>query len=73
MNPDTIFKIQHSSLLSQYLQDHSYEYRNLYRDDSYVNVLEEKAREFYHVRYIDQLDKWSEKIHLFHTFMNMMD
>lgn len=71
MNEFTRKKIQ-TPLIHHYLMENSYEYKNLYRDDNYVEELEGKAREYYHVRVIDKIEDIGNKINLIRTFIDVM-
>lgn len=73
MYSDLFFLLQTHPILSRYLHDHSYEYKKLYRDFSYWEILEEKAKQLYRLRVVDQLDDWEKKIRLLRTFLDVMN
>ena len=71
MNEITRRKLQ-SRLIHQYLKENSYEYKYLFRDEDYIQEIERKAKEYYHVRMIDKIDRLGDKIQLLQTIIDVM-
>ena len=72
MREDIFYKIQNTPLLNFYLKEHSYEYKNIYRDYNYLKELERKAKEEYKERSIDKLERLENNIRLLNTFIDVM-
>ena len=59
-------------LIHSYLKENSYHYKKLFRDDSYIDEVERMAKEYYHVRTIDKIERLGDKIQLIQTFLDVM-
>ena len=72
MKEETIYKIRKNPLVHNYLKEHSYYYKDLYRDDSFYNELEKKAKEYYQVRLTDKIERLQDKINLINTIISVI-
>ena len=57
MTEEILFKIQSNPLIESYLKENSYQYKYLYRDSRYLKKVEELAKEYYHERMIDKIER----------------
>lgn len=73
MTTGTINKIRKNSILYSYLRDNSYQYRYLYRDETYLQRIEQLAKEYYKVRPIDKIEHLKDNIGLINTFLSVME
>lgn len=73
MREDTINKIKNNKMLYEYLKNNSYHFKELYRDDNYLKKVEYLAKEYYHERGIDKIEKIKNKLDLLNTIMSVID
>ncbi len=72
MNINVISQLNSNTYLKKYLREHSYYYKNLIRNPSFINELNELMRKEYKLTFVDQLDKIKNNISLFNTFMDVL-
>ena len=72
MNEEVIYKIKSTPYIYYYLREHSYLYRDLYRNDQAIKEIERLAKEYYQVRVIDKIENFKNKIQFIQTFMDVM-
>ena len=72
MNINVIGQLNSNSYLKKYLREHSYYYKNLIRNPSFINELNELMRKEYKLTFVDQLDKIKNNISLFNSFMDVL-
>ena len=73
MREETIQKIKNNKMIREYLKNNSYHYKELYRDDNYLKKVESLAKECYHERGIDKIEKMKNKLDLINTIMSVMN
>ena len=73
MREDTINKIKNNKMIYEYLKNNSYHFKELYRDDNYLKKVENLAKEYYHERGIDKIEKIKNKIDLIKTIMSVIE
>ena len=73
MREETIQKIKNNKVIREYLKNNSYHYKELYRDDNYLKKVESLAKEYYHERGIDKIEKMKNKLDLINTIMSVMN
>ncbi len=73
MHLETFYQIRNNPIVYNYLREDSYHYKYLYRDPSYLKVIEELAKERYKLRSVDKIDKIKNNIDLIKTFMDVLN
>ena len=71
MNEYTRMKIK-EPLIHHYLQENSYQYKKLYRDDNAIKEIEKLAKEYYHMRTIDKIERLQSKIGMIQTILDVI-
>lgn len=56
----------------QFLREHSNYYENIFKDNNYIYELDSIAKEKYHIRFTDKLDKISNSIQMVNTFLDIL-
>ena len=59
-------------LLKRYLKEHSFYYKNIIRNPSFINEINELMKKDYHMTLPDKLDKIRDNITMFNTFMDVL-
>lgn len=72
MDNDTLNKIRNNPLIYHYLREHSYEYKELYRNKDYIKEIEKKAKIKYKETIPDKIEQIGEKISLLESFMSII-
>ena len=73
MNKELLTKIRTNPILYNYLREESYNYKYLYRDESYLNTTQKQAKEKYKLTGIDKIERLKNNLNLIKTFMDILE
>lgn len=66
------FMLNNNPLIKKYLREHSYYYKNIIRNPSFINEINMLMKKDYHLTLPDKLDKIKDNISLVNTFMEVL-
>ncbi len=72
MNINIQYILNNDLLLKRYLREHSFYYKNIIRNPSFINELYLLMKKEYHLTLPDKLDKIKDNISLVNTFMDVL-
>lgn len=72
MNIKIIYMLDSNPIIKKYLREHSYYYKDIIRDPSFINEIIDLAKKEYHLTIPDKLDKLKNNISLFNTFIDVL-
>ena len=72
MNINIQFILNNNLLLKKYLREHSNYYKNIIRNPSFINEMNELMKKDYHLTLPDKLDKIKDNILLVNTFIDVL-
>lgn len=67
------FLLNKNLLLKRYLREHSYYYKYLNRDPSFINNLIGESKTFYKQTFGDKLNTVKENINMINSFLDIMN
>ena len=71
MNRETLKIIRNNKYIYDFLREDSSHYQYLYKDNNYIKVIKNLAKEKYKLRYIDKLDNISNKINVISLLLDV--
>ncbi len=72
MDIPTQIKIQNNPYLYRYLREHSSWYKNLNRNPNSIKQMEIEMRKAYQLNLSDRIDRFSQKIEMIRSFMDIL-
>ena len=72
MNIKVQFMLESNPYLKRYLREHSYFYKNIVRNPSFINEIEELMKKEYHLTFPDKLVKIKDNISMFNSFIDIL-
>ena len=73
MKKETIERIKNNPNIYRYLIDHSQEYKELIREESYINQLEKKSNKEYKESLESKIVKLKQKINMIKTIIDVIE
>ena len=73
MTTETLIKIRNNPIVYNYLRINSYWYKDLNRDGTVINKVEQEARDYYKLNLSDRLNNLNDKLSLVKTFMDIIN
>lgn len=73
MNQNIRNIIKNNQMINQYLKEESYEYKYLYRDESYIKEIEKHAKRKYQGTSIDKINRLKNNLEFIKTFMSVIE
>ena len=73
MNKELIYIIKNNEMINKFLKEESYNYKYLYRDNTYIKTIENLAKEKYKLTLSDKISNIGNTLTLINTFMSVID